>query len=102
MVPYARLDLFPVDVGNDAVGILDRHVAIDAVRLNLCAELRKLGTVAILVALQAFFRVRRRGAIGAVYFVARRAGHLRVLVAAASLRQRHLIAVHIDMGIGVW
>jgi hypothetical protein len=55
VVPYARFDLFPVHIGNDPVGALDRHVAIDAVLSNLCAKLQKFAAVSILMALQAFF-----------------------------------------------
>jgi hypothetical protein len=53
------------------------------------------------MALQAFLRIHRRCPFGRAHFMAGRAGHLRILVAAASLRQRHLITVDTDSSTGV-
>ena len=101
VIPDPCLDLFSVQVGDDQVGILHRHVAIDAVLANLRTQLRKFAAVAILMTLQTFFRIRSCRAFGCMHVMARRTRHLRVLVAAASLRKRHLIAVHVNAGLRV-
>ncbi len=76
-------------------------MAIDAVVANLRAQLRKLAALAFFVALQALFRISGRRAFGRVHFMAHRAAHLRILVAAAPLRHRHLIAVNVHSGVGI-
>ena len=101
VIPHPRLDLLSIYVRDDQVRFLHRHVAINAVVANPRAQLRKLPAVAVFVARQAFVRISRRRSFGRVHFMARRAAHLRILVAAAPLRQRHLVAVNIHRGVGI-
>src|ERR1700733_8570608 len=101
VIPDPRLDLFPIQVGDDQVGILQRHVAIDAVLANLCTQLHKFTAVPILMTLQTFFRIRRCDTFGRMYLMARCTRHLRASVAAASLRECYLIAVHVNAGLRV-
>jgi hypothetical protein len=54
VIPHACLDLLSVQIWNDQVRLLNRHVAIDAVVANLRAQLRKLAALAFFVALQDF------------------------------------------------
>jgi len=101
VIPDTRLDLFPIQVGDDQVGILQRHVAIDAVLANLRTQLHKFAAVPILMTPQTFFRIRRCDTFGRMYLMARCTRHLRASVAAASLRECFLIAVHVNAGLRV-
>jgi hypothetical protein len=101
VIPDPRLDLFSVQVGDDQIGILHRHVAVDAVLANLRTQLHKFSAVPILMTLQTFFRVRRCGTFGRMHVVTGCTRHLRASVAAASLRECHLIAVDVDAGLRV-
>jgi hypothetical protein len=95
MVAHAGFDLLFAHAGDDQVGVLDRHVAIDTVFADLLAEFDEFAAIFVLVALEAFFGVHGRPPFRCVDFVTSGAGHLRGLVAAASLRERDLIAVDV-------
>ena len=51
VVSHARLDLFIVQVGDDQVGILYRHMAVDAVLPGFGAQFGEFAAVFVLVAL---------------------------------------------------
>ena len=101
MIPHPRLDFLSVLIRNNQVRFLNRHVAIDAIVASPRAQFCELSAVAVFVALQALFRISRCRAFGCVHFMARRAAHLRTLIAAAPLRQRYLIAVNVHSGVGI-
>lgn len=101
VIPDSRFDLLSIQVGDDQVGILQRHVAIDAVLANLRTQLHKFAAVLILMTLQTFFRIRRCDMFGRMHVMTRCTRHLRTSVAAASLRECHLIAVDVNAGLRV-
>ena len=76
VIPDSRLDLFSIQVGDYQVGVLQRHVAIDAVLANLRTQLHKFAAVLILMTPQTFFRIRRCDMFRRMHLMARCTRHL--------------------------
>ena len=70
MVAHASLYWLALHVGDDEVGFLHRHAAIDAVVADLWAKLRKFAAIGFLVTLQTLFRIGRGWPFGFVDLVA--------------------------------
>jgi len=76
VVAHMGFDLFASDIGNDEVGVLQRHVAIDAIFADLWTEFCEFATVFVFVTLQTFFGVGSGLAFGGVDVMAGGASHL--------------------------
>ena len=83
-------------LGDDCLGLLQRHMAVDTIRLCLCSESQRCLAILYFVAAQAFCGVRGGRPLGSVNLVACGAGHqVRRDEAAAFLEQPNLVGMHI-------
>jgi len=101
MIADTHFYLCSAHVGNDHIRILYWHMASDAVRDDVGAELRKFTAVFGLVAGQAAVGIFGCGAFGGMDVVAEAAGDFRgALVTATAFEESYLIAVDVDLGFG--
>jgi len=98
VVPHRRPHLVVGGLGNDHVGRLHRHMAVDTVLRNPVPQRLRNPTTLPLMARQALRRIARRRPLLRMNIMARRTAHRRRRkIAPASLQQSHLVPMHIGM-----
>jgi hypothetical protein len=81
-------DRFAVQGARDEIGILDRHMAVDALAGELCAKFGEESAAFCLVTCEAFLCVGRSGKFRSMKIMARSTSHVgRSQITAASLQQ---------------
>src|SRR5438552_6338295 len=92
-----------IGVGDDQVRSLHRHVAIHAASRYLAAQRFEPTAALHLVTAKAALRKCRRIALRLMHVMTGDAGHgSGLLIAAAPLQQRHLVAMHVEPGRRIW
>lgn len=104
MVSHLRMDYLPCGLRDDHIGLLDGHVAANALVDDFVPPLLRNATTLPTVAAQALLRIRFSRLPGAVHVVTGRATHLlRGSVALASLEETDLVSVNVRvLGFGRW
>src|SRR5438045_983018 len=92
-----------VGVGDDQIRGLQRHVTIYAASRYLAAQRFESAATLHLVTAQAALRKCRRIPLRLMHVMTGDAGHRSgLLIAAAPLQQRHLVAMHVEPGRRIW
>src|SRR5438309_1219688 len=89
---------FSFDRRDDRVRSLLRHVTVDAPSRERVSDFRKESATLLAMTRHAAAGELDRVPLGAVHVMTRGTRHLRIAEAGAAREQRHLIAVHVDLG----